>query len=77
MTTKKLTIALIGLMIVMASQAADLKVGIIGLDTSHVIAFTELLNDATRKNHIPGAKVVAAFRGGSQDIESSRSRGSA
>ncbi|MDB6040537.1 MAG: Oxidoreductase family, NAD-binding Rossmann fold [Verrucomicrobiales bacterium] len=74
MTAKKLTTALIGLMIAMASQAADLKVGIIGLDTSHVVAFTELLNDAGRKNHIPGAKVVAAFRGGSQDIESSRSR---
>jgi predicted dehydrogenase len=74
MTTKKLTTALAGLLIVMASQAADLKVGIIGLDTSHVIAFTELLNDNGRKNHIEGARVVAAFRGGSQDIESSRSR---
>ena len=55
-------------------HAADLKVGLIGLDTSHVIAFTELLNNPTNKNHVPGAKVVAAFKGGSPDIESSRTR---
>src|SRR5687768_28719 len=55
-------------------SAADLKIGLIGLDTSHVIAFTELLNNPTNKNHVPGGKVVAAYKGGSADIESSRSR---
>lgn len=55
--------------------AADaIRVGIIGLDTSHVTAFTKLLNDTDAKDHIPGAKVVAAYRGGSDDIESSYSR---
>lgn len=54
--------------------AADLRVGMIGLDTSHVIAFTRLLNDATHKDHVPGTKVVAAFKGGSVDIPSSRDR---
>ena len=54
--------------------AADLRVGLIGLDTSHVIAFTKLLNDPNDKNHVPGAKVVVAFKGGSPDIESSWSR---
>ncbi|HIG30054.1 MAG TPA: Gfo/Idh/MocA family oxidoreductase [Verrucomicrobiales bacterium] len=52
----------------------DLRIGIIGLDTSHVIAFTEILNDKSRSNHIPGAKVVAAFKGGSPDVESSYTR---
>src|SRR6185503_348610 len=51
-----------------------IKVGIIGLDTSHVVAFTQLLNDPKNANHVPGAKVVCAFKGGSPDIESSASR---
>jgi hypothetical protein len=46
----------------------------IGLDTSHVPAFTKLLNDPRDKNHVPGGKVIAAFKGGSKDIESSWSR---
>jgi hypothetical protein len=56
------------------SSAADLRIGLIGLDTSHVIAFTKLLNDPTDKNHVPGGRVVAGFKGGSPDIESSWSR---
>jgi hypothetical protein len=55
-------------------SAAELRIGLIGLDTSHVMAFTQLLNDPTDKNHVPGGKVVAGFKGGSPDIESSRSR---
>jgi hypothetical protein len=54
--------------------AADLRLGIIGTDTSHVIAFTQALNDPNAKDHIPGARVVAAFKGGSKDIEESASR---
>lgn len=53
---------------------ADLRVGLIGLDTSHVTAFTELLNSESHAQHVPGAKVVAAFKGGSPDIPSSWSR---
>src|SRR5262249_40794413 len=47
---------------------------IIGCDTSHVIAFTETLNNAGAKGHVPGGKVVAAYRGGSPDIPDSASR---
>ncbi len=65
---------LIVLAMVSGAGAEDIKVGIIGLDTSHVTAFTQLLNDEKAPNHIPGAKVVAAFKGGSNDIESSYSR---
>ena len=52
-------------------HAADLRLGIIGLDTSHVTAFTELLNNPKAKDHVPGVRVVAAFKGGSADIPSS------
>jgi Oxidoreductase family, NAD-binding Rossmann fold len=55
--------------------AADLRVGIIGTDTSHVPAFTKMLNsEASDPDHIAGARVVAAFKGGSKDIEESYSR---
>lgn len=57
-----------------AMGAEDLRLGLIGLDTSHVIAFTKLINDPKAKDHVPGGKVVAAFAGGSRDIESSWSR---
>ena len=56
------------------AQEAPLRVGIIGLDTSHVTAFTALLNDPSNPNHVPGARVVAAYKGGSPDIESSATR---
>jgi len=59
---------------VVAQSAQPIRVGLIGLDTSHVIAFTKLLNDPSNPDHIPGARVVAAFKGGSPDIESSRTR---
>lgn len=51
-----------------------LKIGMIGLDTSHVTAFTSRLNDTEGKNHVPGGRVVAAFKGGSADIPSSADR---
>lgn len=51
--------------------ATDLKVGIIGTDTSHVPAFTKVLNDPKAKDHVEGAKVIAAFKGGSKDITNS------
>jgi len=52
----------------------DVKVGIIGLDTSHCTAFTKLLNDPDAADDIAGYKVVAAYPKGSYDIESSISR---
>ena len=50
------------------------RAGIIGLDTSHVVAFTKLLNDPNSKPEVAGVRVVAAYPGGSQDIPSSRDR---
>jgi predicted dehydrogenase len=51
-----------------------MRIGIIGLDTSHVTAFTKLLNDPSARNHVPGGKVVAAFKSSSADIPSSAER---
>ena len=53
------------------SRAAEIRLGLIGLDTSHVTAFTETLNNPKARDHVPGARVVAAFKGGSADIPSS------
>lgn len=57
-----------------AFSADPIRVGLIGLDTSHVIAFTQILNDEKDPNHVPGARVVAGFPGGSSDNPSSASR---
>lgn len=54
--------------------AGDLRIGIIGTDTSHVPAYAGLLNNPDAKNHIPGGKIVAAFKGGSADIPDSANR---
>src|SRR5688572_3464341 len=52
----------------------ELKIGLVGLDTSHVTAFAGLLNDPKHPHHVPGGSIVAAFPGGSPDMELSRSR---
>ncbi|MDA0969285.1 MAG: Gfo/Idh/MocA family oxidoreductase [Planctomycetota bacterium] len=56
--------------------AADepIRVGIIGLDTSHAPAFMKLFNNAESADHVPGCRVVAAYPQGSRDIASSVSR---
>jgi predicted dehydrogenase len=56
------------------APAKELQLGLIGLDTSHVTAFTSRFNEKDNPNHVPGAKVVAAFKGGSPDIPSSINR---
>jgi predicted dehydrogenase len=60
------------------STPAPLRVGIIGLDTSHAIAFTTTLNKGPKKPEdapkVAGARVVAAYPQGSRDIESSTKR---
>jgi hypothetical protein len=56
------------------ADAEQIRVGVIGLDTSHATAFTQILNDPSHPQHIAGAKVVAAFRGGSPDLPASWDR---
>lgn len=54
--------------------AKGLRVGIIGLDTSHSMAFAKALNNPEAAPELGGYKVVAAYPKGSNDIESSVSR---
>src|SRR4051794_9295017 len=51
-----------------------LRAGIIGLDTSHVVAFTKVLNGPKAEGDLAGVRVVAAYPGGSPDIAQSRDR---
>ena len=71
---KKIGKVLACLGMVISAKAEVIRIGMIGLDTSHVVAFTETINNPKAKGHVPGAKVIAAFKGGSPDIESSASR---
>jgi hypothetical protein len=54
--------------------AKAIRVGMIGLDTSHVIAFSGVLNDPQASGDLAGVRVVAGYPGGSADIPSSRDR---
>ncbi len=56
------------------AAAADLRLGIIGTDTSHCLHFVRILNNPESPDHVGGARIVAAFAGGSADIESSHTR---
>jgi len=58
----------------MVSKAAGKRVGIIGLDTSHSVAFTKSLNTPGAGAQYKGYTVVAAYPYGSKDIESSAER---
>ena len=55
------------------SQQKEIRLGIIGLDTSHSPAFAKYINDE-QKPSMQGVKVVAAYPYGSTKIESSASR---
>ena len=58
----------------LADDAKVIRIGIIGLDTSHAPAFAKELNNPQAKEDVAGCKVVAAYPKGSPDIESSVSR---
>lgn len=55
-------------------KAEGKRVGIIGLDTSHAVAFTKTLNAEGSEKEYFGYKVVAAYPKGSLDIKSSSDR---
>ncbi|WP_146509946.1 Gfo/Idh/MocA family protein [Thalassoglobus neptunius] len=71
------TVAVILCMTISSSFATAeemIRVGIIGLDTSHAPAFAKVMNDPENAAHVPGCRVVAAYPKGSPDIETSTSR---
>lgn len=57
-----------------AQESTTVRIGIIGLDTSHAPAFTKLFNEPNDDPELQGFRVVAAYPQGSSDIESSYSR---
>lgn len=57
-----------------AEDPKQIRVGIIGLDTSHVVAFTKELNKDNPPDDVAGCRVVAAYPGGSPDIDKSIDR---
>jgi predicted dehydrogenase len=63
-----------GLWLTQSAVGAELRIGIIGCDTSHCVAFTETFNNPQGKSYVPGGKVVAAYKGGSADLPQSISR---
>lgn len=70
----KKTLLLLSVLVTASLAAADLRIGMIGLDTSHVVQYLGIINDPKNKDHVPGGKIVAGFKGGSADVESSRAR---
>lgn len=57
----------------LAAEAAALRAGIIGLDTSHVPAFIRMFNDPKAPPELAGLRIVAAYPGGT-DMPASRTR---
>ena len=55
-------------------KAGPIRAGMIGLDTSHVVAFTQILNDPKAAGELRQLKIVAGFPGGSPDNPSSWDR---
>jgi hypothetical protein len=73
----RVVVAALAFMVCLGARAQDskiIRVGIIGLDTGHVIAFTKVLNDPNAAPELANCRVVAAYPKGSPDIESSVSR---
>jgi predicted dehydrogenase len=65
--------------VVAAAEAAEpakktIRVGIIGCDTSHCVAFAQVLNDPKASGDLAGVKIVAAYPGGSPDLPDSWNR---
>jgi predicted dehydrogenase len=57
-----------------ADELKPIRIGVVGVDTSHAPAFTKTFNSAKPDPELAGMKVVAAFPQSSPDIESSGSR---
>lgn len=62
------------LMNLMLTVQAQVKIGIIGLDTSHSIAFTKFINGDDKKEEYNDFIIVAAYPYGSKTIKSSYDR---
>lgn len=66
-----LPVLVVALPLVGRAEEKVFRLGMIGLDTSHVIAFTSYLNNPENKT---GCRVVAGYPGGSPDMPASADR---
>jgi hypothetical protein len=71
---KRLRGILPALYLAASAHAAEIRIGILGTDTSHTESFAKLLNDPANPQHIPGGRIVAAWKGGSPDVPQSATR---
>ncbi len=71
---RELLIAGLSLICGVTALGAELRIGIIGCDTSHATEFAKIINNPANASHVPGGKVVAAFKGGSPDVQYSTAR---
>ncbi len=76
---KHYTLACCGLFAILFSTVAfagdgPIRVGMIGLDTSHVIAYTKIMNAPDAPEESRGVRVAFGFPGGSDDFPLSRNR---
>ena len=66
--------AVAGLMMLLAGVlSAEIRIGIVGTDTSHALQFAKLLQ-GDGPDRVSGARIVAAYKGGSPDIPNSANR---
>ncbi|HEY7428099.1 MAG TPA: Gfo/Idh/MocA family oxidoreductase [Gemmataceae bacterium] len=73
-STLALLLTLLAPLSLRGEDRPPLKAGIIGLDTSHVVAFTQTLNNPKAEGALARVRVVAAYPGGSPDIPASKDR---
>tara|TARA_Y100001972_G_scaffold126330_1_gene179814 strand:- start:714 stop:1727 length:1014 start_codon:yes stop_codon:yes gene_type:complete len=73
-TTAVASIGISSLTSVVGQDKKYRRIGVIGLDTSHSIEFSEIINDPSNVGDLEGFKVVAAYPYGSNDIESTAGR---
>ncbi|MBA2114201.1 Gfo/Idh/MocA family protein [Bremerella alba] len=57
-----------------ANAAETIRIGLIGLDSSHAVAFAKTINAKDSSPELQKATVVAAFPGGSPDLPTSADR---
>lgn len=76
MTMKRILFSFVSIFLTVSGLCAQeaIRIGIIGLDTSHSTAFTQLLNGDSDDACAKEFEVVAAYPYGSQTIPSSRDR---
>lgn len=73
-------VAVVGLLLTLVvyegatAKEGVLRAGIIGCDTSHVIAFTDLINNPNASGPLEKVEVTVAYPGGSPDIPASHDR---